>query len=170
MNPLRVTLEQLAEQRAAAFGVAGLGDPLHYRCPEDLVLREGVAYRGAEMPAGYERGAPRQCFSNALRLAIDHPELSYCEGYGMTRDVPIPIYHAWCVDPAGRVVEPTWKTPDPNVSYLGIVFPTQLVIRTQIGRSFAGMIDNFEQRYPLLRRPLAESLAEYQKTLEPAAL
>lgn len=25
MNPLRVALEQLAEQRAAAFGVAGLG-------------------------------------------------------------------------------------------------------------------------------------------------
>ena len=45
---------------------------------------------------------------------------------------------------------------------MGIVFPTEMVVRSLVGRNFAGMIDKFEHGHPLLRRPLVESLAEWE--------
>lgn len=160
MDRLRNELERRVEAHAPLY--RGLGE-LHYSCPEELVLVEGTEYRGAELPAGYERGRPKRCFANALELALAHPELSYCEGYAMRGDLPLAIYHAWCVDHEGRLVEPTWETPDPSASYIGITFPVVLVARSFFGRSFVGMIENFEQGHPLLRRPLLEVLADYRE-------
>ena len=56
----------------------------------------------------------------------------------------IPVHHAWCVDAEDRVIDATW--PEEGAAYMGIVFdPWEL----EGGKS---VIDNWEDRWPLLRR------------------
>lgn len=81
--------------------------------------------------------------------------------------LPLAVHHAWCLDGAGRVVEPTWRfseeCPAASALYMGIAFPARMVARSLIGRRYAGVINNFERKHPLLHRPLAESLAEWRE-------
>src|ERR1039458_4976335 len=46
-------------------------------------------------------GVPRQCFRNAVRLALRKPRFyTYVEGYAINTWVAEhPVAHAWCVDP-----------------------------------------------------------------------
>jgi hypothetical protein len=90
-----------------------------------FVLERGREYEPAPLPAGISRGAPRQCFQNALNIA-DDDGLVYTEGYMLRPGVPILVHHAWCVTPDGVVVDPT--IPDPETcGYYGIEFQADWV-------------------------------------------
>lgn len=56
-----------------------------------------------------EKGRLKECFRNAYRKAIDHPELTYVEGYATVNGLP--VHHAWLLDPDGNVQDPTWREP-----------------------------------------------------------
>lgn len=65
---------------------------------------------------------PRECFANALMVAMSEPDLRYVEGFATSI---IPVEHAWVVDKHGAVYDPTWVmldtpwTPD----YFGVDVP-----------------------------------------------
>jgi hypothetical protein len=90
-----------------------------------LLLDHGTEGRGAPKPRGVKYGKKRECFRNALHLAMARPDLTYVEGIACWH---IPTAHAWCVDAKGRVIDPTWRVPKadvPLVEYLGLRIKTE---------------------------------------------
>jgi hypothetical protein len=101
-------------------------------------------------------GAFKECFMNSAKLAMEDSSLAYCEGYA---DGVIPVHHAWCVDKAGRVVDPTWES---GQHYFGIKFQLDYVLQvTEDTGYWASVLDNYHQHWPLLtgKDPIAKALA-----------
>lgn len=97
-------------------------------CVESWILGYGQGFKYRDRPAEVERDIPKECFRNALLLAMSRPDLNYAEGFVLSTDLPILIHHAWCVDLAGLVVEPTLPRTDEdgectpeNTTYFGVV-------------------------------------------------
>jgi hypothetical protein len=105
-----------------------------------IVERHGGTFTSVRFSAwadrSYEPMERRWCYSNALEYAnhIDRT-LTYVEGFascyaeGESWEF---FPHAWCVDDAHRVVDPTWHENIGNVRvedwrYFGIPFETQFV-------------------------------------------
>ena len=95
-------------------------------------MHHGVLKTSSPLPRGVERGVAKQCFQNAGRLALAHPEeLTYCEGWAqMPAHRGLSAYHAWCLDRKGNVVDPTW-THKKGHEYLGLPIKTS-ALRKQI--------------------------------------
>lgn len=90
------------------------GAPLAYQ----VLATHGQAFpqRAARQPALGQIG---QCYENAYYLAQTRG-LYYVEGLAISRDdIPLPLDHAWCVDHAGRVYDPTWPE---GSQYYGMAF------------------------------------------------
>lgn len=68
-----------------------------------------------------KQGLKQQCFYNAFHLAIE-TGLHYVEGYAVAGHLPLPLEHAWCVDDAGLIYDPTW---DNGTHYFGMAFQPQ---------------------------------------------
>lgn len=102
----------------------------HARCrppPPSLILRpQPVRCRPAPLPREYARFRGRQgkCRTNSLMLAFLVPALTYVEGLAMPQAGHLPVAHAWCMDSAGRVVEPTWD--EAGLVYVGtpLLYPS----------------------------------------------
>lgn len=86
-----------------------------YQGAADLLLREGKFYPARETPDVYKhlRGAPNECFSNAVYAVTADPSLRYCEGVYNT-GFGESVTHGWCIAPDGGVVELTFPT-DPEI-------------------------------------------------------
>jgi hypothetical protein len=118
-----------------------------YSSVEEFVLKEG-RFMGQRSPKSdeYPRGTPKECFRNAYNLCH---KLRYCEGYARYALSVIPLQHAWLLDSDGNVIDTTWAAGE---EYFGLEFPTEFVIKTVLSRGSFGVIDNWEMRWPLLRR------------------
>lgn len=93
---------------------------------EQFIFEHGTEYaRRAEWCGKYWRGAKGNCFMNATHLAIGHYKLTYVEGFGSILG-GIPILHAWCIDPRGLVVDPTWD--DESDLYIGVPVAHELLM------------------------------------------
>jgi hypothetical protein len=112
---------------------------------EDFLLREGRLF--GEPVKRVRRGKMKQCFMNAYHLARTNSNLHYCEGVAAGI---IPVMHAWCVDKNGQVHDPTWPF-DPTDQYWGVSFDLKYVDRVLVEKKTWGVLDNYEQRHPLLR-------------------
>ena len=67
--------------------------------------------------------AMQECFANAARLAHT-PGWTYCEGYCLSADIPIPIHHAWIVTDDGLIIDPTLRgARERGTQYLGLRIP-----------------------------------------------
>lgn len=114
-----LALDRLA-QETLAWETLG-----HRYSTHAYVLEHGRPMVGGDpAPVGI-RGAERQCFANAGRLAGRYPDrYAYCEGFALSRRVGfvLLIHHAWVLDleDQGRVREITW--PHGGLSYFGIEF------------------------------------------------
>ena len=106
------------------------------------------------LPKGSKAGQPQDCFKNALLLVLKNPGFIYVEGFArhlIGRNCDCIEHHAWAVDAAGRVYDPTWKH---GVEYFGIPFRQDYVEKTMRSIFIKGgrsLLDNSIQDYPLLR-------------------
>lgn len=114
--------------------IQGLGNPLH-----DHLLQAGKLYPWRPLPSSVAQMEAKACWGNACRLARE-TGWDYACGYACANtDMPVPIMHAWVVDPDGSVVDPTWagvqrgSLMDVDYSgmvdrrYFGIVLPLEQV-------------------------------------------
>lgn len=143
IQTIREHLEAIADMQSRTRN--GAASRFRFVGLEDLVLKWGREFSLAPYPEGLWRGKKRECFHNAFRLASE-ADLFYVEGYALSI---IPMLHAWCIDADGRVVDPTWD-PDENMAYLGIPLKWDYVIDILVSRGYYGVLDNWEQGFPLL--------------------
>lgn len=107
-------------------------DPeLGWRGSAPLLAMHGKVWLGSHLPARYTRGMAKACYQNTWAKVARSKTLIYCEGYGVSADLGVPMMHAWAYDPDTRsVIETTWKT-DPEHpflhAYLGLAIPTDIV-------------------------------------------
>ncbi len=107
----------------------------------------------------YPSGIPRRCFGNAQDILFSRDGrqdgLIYVEGYACSGSLgfAFPTHHAWLVDAEGRVLDPTWD--DPEVStYFGVPFnPDYVAGIVKSAGMPCSMIDNFHDRWELVRTP-----------------
>lgn len=115
----------------------------YVNCP-DFVLQNGVEFIPSKLPKDVQRGQMKECFRNAFMLMVGRPDLIYVEGYAAG---VIPVYHAWCVDQKGCVVDPTWG--DDGQVYLGVPFTKEFVVSQTMKSKKYGLIDAWDQKWPL---------------------
>lgn len=110
------------------FGMGG--KPREYSGYEDLVLKEGTTYEKRRSSEGFDRGEMKQCYVNASKLANDHPEFTYVEGWAAG---PIPVHHAWVADKNGAVIDTTWPEDlsEPR-GYVGLPIPDSIRLGLQV--------------------------------------
>lgn len=120
---------------------------------EALVLRHGVFM--APLPAsGGELTFEDAQFPalTAWRLsstkAAQRRGLAYAEGYASVQGIPVPRAHAWCVDPAGVVVDPSWAHGE---HYFGFVLNRSWAERF-LPSLYSGLMGRHGES-PLLREP-----------------
>jgi len=114
-----------------------------YKGAYDLILKEGEFFKlpDAKLPKGIKKGANKECYRNAFRLATTYPDkYTYCEGFAEADFMPgLPFAHAWVIENStGKVIDNTWKTP--GTSYYGIAFDTSYVIKTAVKTKVFGLI------------------------------
>lgn len=111
-----------------------------YHSYEGMVLALGEEHPWRPRPSWVEKGEDKQCFGNALNLAIEH-DLVYVEGYAAGL---IPTLHAWCLDSDGYVIETTWDEDHPSDQhiYLGIPMNTEAVARHCVATGYYGVLGN----------------------------
>jgi len=132
-------------QPAAKTGIAALdfaGGLMLSPAIRELLLAFGLASKrdDDQLDSRWQRlpGPAKMCFQNAATAALDHPELTYVEGYAFSSVFPLPINHGWLTDRAGRVVDPTWAE---GSGYFGIPFPQPLLSKALLLTGSYGFID-----------------------------
>lgn len=102
----------------------------------------------ARLPRKYRplKGPMKMCFHNAATAALKDRSLIYCEGYASSL---IPVLHAWCLDPKGRVLELTWGTP--GADYFGIPFQRGFLLRQALRNQSYGLLDQMQDQFGLVR-------------------
>jgi hypothetical protein len=95
----------------------------------DFLLAEGQEFTGQKLPTRYKQRMMKHCYYNAWSLVRGSKSLRYVEGKVLVRGIPFPIDHAWAIDKAGNVIDPTLQdvlgdgTPNSDgYQYFGIVF------------------------------------------------
>ncbi|RDD85096.1 hypothetical protein [Streptomyces parvulus] len=118
-----------------------------HRSVYDLVVTHGRWSTPAPLPAEVRPLPERHCFANAAMTEREHSHLAYTEGFAVATGSPVPTAHAWCTDPHGRVVDPTWSELGGS-AYLGIRLPAHLRPREP---RYWGVLEAPDSLYSLLR-------------------
>jgi len=116
-----------------------------YRNMYDFVAKEGIEFN-FESNFPWIKGPPSQCFANAMTLCSFHKNIRYVEGYAFS--IAFPMYHAWCIDEGGKVIETTWDSM--GSGYVGVIFPKQYVKKIVAKSGEYSVIDKWKIGWPLL--------------------
>jgi hypothetical protein len=125
-----------------------------------FVLTHGREWRASPFDLPFGKGPPRACYQNShamlfADLCRKRPAgLTYVEGYACSGAVGFPFVteHAWLVDADGNVVDPTWDDPE-HSAYFGVPFRPEYVRAIVDAHGPCAMIDNFHNRWELVRSP-----------------
>ena len=144
MNDNSLTLHALLtgtdEMWRELLAKQGQSHPMEGYRLEPYVLRHGAAEkRGHPLPKWVEKGTPKECFSNAGRLALADDRLTYCEGFAMRDNLQFPIHHAWARNESGAIIDATWNDPT-DCTYLGIEFPTKFLRKWTFRNKYWGLL------------------------------
>lgn len=146
MTPNRQNLRSLLEKiRDSVTDLRSKG--YYYANLYDFVLREGQAFEPRSLPTGIDPMEPGHCINNSFRTAFQN-NFRYVEGFALTVDNNIPLFHAWNLDRDEFVVDTTWNPH--GRAYFGVIFPlTAIRIRNRVQYS---LLDDWEHGYPILRK------------------
>lgn len=114
---------------------AGMGSRLH-----KFLLANGQAFDTTPTTWDGPRMQQGMCFMNATHMVLEHPDLTYCEGlvtvYGISID------HAWVIDKAGKVIDPTLtKAPGERLGeYWGVPFKTEYLRKSIYKNGVYGLL------------------------------
>lgn len=124
-----------------------------YGSYEDLVVAHGTLYTdvATRLPKGMRWGGQQKCFRNAYERAAHHGYL-YVEGFAASIGCCFAAHHAWLVDGNGTVIDPTPNWRGVGAAYMGIAFNLEYVREVIVARGIYGVLDNYQQNHPLLKR------------------
>lgn len=118
----------------------------------EIIARLGHGAKpGQPLPSKYRRGRQRECFKNAALLALEHDELCYVEGYASRATLPLLIEHAWCLDPGGDVIDPTWEASAAD-EYAGLVIDRAELREALLATQRYGVVFAYRPHQPLVDR------------------
>jgi hypothetical protein len=130
-----------------AESMAEMGGPKGSASMYSILLKHGTPKVGSPWPSGLKRGRMKMCFKNAQMIALFDDRYTYCEGLAQNM---IATLHGWLEDADGNVIDPTWKNA-PACAYLGVRFKTEYVRESVVRtRLWTSLLDNYEERWPLL--------------------
>lgn len=148
-------LEEISKIKGKSLQESGLSkDPTtaQYRCQEQFVLENGIW--STFVDSDILLGTPKECYSNALKRTIENPDkYIYVEGFIMPEKIPFPIHHAWLVD-RGNHTKAYEVTLPPRLGAacgIGVLFNPGYVFSTAIRTGYAGVLDNIQDHWSLLR-------------------
>lgn len=118
----------------------GYPEGIKYAGCEDWLLKHGRLFETGSRarPVGVRKLANKMCYGNAYRRSVENDWL-YCEGYAEGAAL-MPVWHAWCLDNDGDVVETTWK--ELGSTYLGVVIPEDLLHEVMVETGYYGVLQN----------------------------
>jgi hypothetical protein len=108
-----------------------------------LIAQYGRPFYMNEQSFVGKRKTMKACYMNSYRLATGDPDLTYVEGY--VNIGIMPIEHAWVIDGAGFVIDPTLVAPDPKkhvnpLGYFGIPFKTSYIQKVALRSKVYGIL------------------------------
>ena len=126
---------------------------LYYKSAYRLVLDCGKPFTNRIVPSPF-RGQPQVCYKNCFDV-LWKQDYHYCEGYAIDDGLDLAIAHAWLVNNAGEVVDPTWTDDAGGATYFGVVFDSEYVFEVgKITKNY-GIL---EINYPNWRKLVFEGL------------
>lgn len=94
------------------------------------------------------RGKTGQCFKNASLKALS-ADLTYCEGYFLVYGIQ--LHHGWCINKAGRVIDPTVDNNDGRITeYFGVPFTRDYVLKAATQNKVYGILGCLSKSMRLL--------------------
>ncbi|HEY9811307.1 MAG TPA: hypothetical protein V6D13_18435 [Halomicronema sp.] len=134
-------LEKLNETAVLIDKIHSKNDWL-YKSNESLVLRHGLPFINV-IPSPF-KGERKSCYKNCFEALWKNSKLYYCEGYGMQSDISLAFAHAWLLNEAGEVIDPTWSdlTISEKFVYYGLVFNRNFVFNTAKQTNVYGILEN----------------------------
>lgn len=121
----------------------------------------------AELPRDGYRGPMRQCYANTFEYVQLHPEYVYCEGFAVSKKVPIPVHHAWAVSPDGRAEELTWA--EAGADYWGVPLKWDFVLAEANRTRTFGLLGEMIPQSIVQRAPEAYLAASWPAPLDKVA-
>jgi hypothetical protein len=120
-----------------------------YSGHESFLERHGRFFTpSTAIPAGVRRGLPKNCFDNAYREARrSKGRYHYVEGLAFCA---IPTLHAWLIDAAGTVIDPTWDDHLVGLAYFGVELSLAEVATTRRG-GWCCLLDDWKRQFPAAR-------------------
>lgn len=148
---IRGFLELINE--AVPLGFKGVNG---YKTLADFLLKHAQDFEPQPLPKHFRPMKIGNCYMNAAMLAMgSHAEhrLTYCEGYALN---VFPVQHAWCIDPSGKVIDPTWaprrgRRIRQGSEYFGIPIKQSYLMRRLSEQRCYGLIDRWEDGWPMLQ-------------------
>lgn len=141
-NNLELLLEKIKEQANLSDKIYRNRDDLRYKSPHSLVLKLGRPFTKRIKPP-FE-GQIKACYKNCFNALSQYLNLEYCEGFAIDNQLPIAVYHAWLVNEAGEVIDPTWVDEKSKTSvYYGIIFNRDYVIEMYEKNKTYSILENY---------------------------
>ncbi len=140
MNNLERLLAILKEQ-ADLIDQLNTRSDFQYKSTQRLVLDYGKPFvRKVKSPF---KGEPKSCFENCYKALWDYPQLSYGEGFAIDDDLNLAVSHAWLVNNAMEVIDPTWiGNKFKGSTYFGVVFNREFVMEMAEKTKSYGILDS----------------------------
>lgn len=139
-NYIRLT-DQL-EQRTNLINRNLRDSSFIYNSTEQLIDTFGLFFFERLTPSPI-RGESEDYYKNCFNIVFDNREYTYCEGYAIYNEIESIVTHAWLINKAFHVIDPTWSENGVTKPlYYGIPFNRSYVIKFAHSIQQYGILEN----------------------------